>query len=585
MLSSWLNKSKQNKNMKIRLMKFILFLIVASFCCFFNATMLSASSGIWENVGSIEASVNEVNDINLIYNPSDGFPYVAYTYNNGSSVTVKKYNGSSWENVGSDWYNECDHSDLQLAVKPDDNKLYLAYHEHCDEGDYDSIQLEIFNGSSWDGYGTNQIEGGLDDMSFAFNSSTNEPYIAYADDVSFKLNVKKFNGSSWDSIGSFDFSTNLPSEISLAFNPSTFVPYVAYSDLTDDLTIKKLSEGDWIDVGTNDFEFGDMYKVSLAFNPSTNQPYIGYERDPGIVGLIAYNGSEWNDVASEISGSESNNDLSNLVFNTSNNKPYIAFSYLGSGKEKVNAVVSENNSWDYLGIFDMPQDGEDIEWMSLFINPASNIPYVAFSDKSHETVVRVMKYNPDGERDDDAGIFSDASVHFSSKDVKNKKTYRKEVKLKFDNVDDASFYMLSRDSDFSGKGWEDIDETVKVKVKNESKKQSFYVKFKTFEGIVSDTFEKTLCFFKKEEIKNSKNTISRGNKLVQSGKNFGKNEKVALYFSKPDGTYYDPMIIKTDSKGDFSTSYIVNKPSGIYHWYAKDINSGKTTDKLRYKIN
>lgn len=88
----------------------------------------------------------------------------------------------------------------------------------------------------------------------------------------------------------------------------------------------------------------------------------------------------------------------------------------------------------------------------------------------------------------------------------------------------------------------------------------------------------------KKRLKNSRNTLKRGEILVQSGKGFKKNSKLKLYFSKSDGTFYPPVIVKTDSKGKFSIKYLATKPAGKYKWYAVVPASGKKTKVSSYTI-
>jgi hypothetical protein len=75
----------------------------------------------------------------------------------------------------------------------------------------------------------------------------------------------------------------------------------------------------------------------------------------------------------------------------------------------------------------------------------------------------------------------------------------------------------------------------------------------------------------------SPNVVSRWMTLTQSGKNFPKRRTLLLYFSRPDGTYYSPMQVRTNREGTFSIQYRVTKPPGKYKWYAKDPVSGKKT--------
>ncbi|EKE21875.1 MAG: hypothetical protein ACD_7C00099G0007 [uncultured bacterium] len=88
----------------------------------------------------------------------------------------------------------------------------------------------------------------------------------------------------------------------------------------------------------------------------------------------------------------------------------------------------------------------------------------------------------------------------------------------------------------------------------------------------------------KKHLKISQKSVKKGEILVQSGKGFKKNSKLRLYFSKPDGTFYPPVIVKTDSKGKFSVKYLATKPAGTYKWYAVVPASGKKTKISSYKI-
>ena len=95
---------------------------------------------------------------------------------------------------------------------------------------------------------------------------------------------------------------------------------------------------------------------------------------------------------------------------------------------------------------------------------------------------------------------------------------------------------------------------------------------------------------KKEEklenrvIKTAPKSVARGGIITQTGKRFRKNSSVALYFQRTNGTYYPPTVVKTTSKGTFSTSYRVTKPAGKYYWYAVELSSGKKSKKSSYTV-
>lgn len=85
-------------------------------------------------------------------------------------------------------------------------------------------------------------------------------------------------------------------------------------------------------------------------------------------------------------------------------------------------------------------------------------------------------------------------------------------------------------------------------------------------------------------IKISKKQVKKGDLLVQSGKYFSKKAIIALYFSKSDGGYYAPVMVRTNKEGKFSVNYKVNKAQGSYKWYAVDVKSGGQTKTSTYKI-
>lgn len=86
------------------------------------------------------------------------------------------------------------------------------------------------------------------------------------------------------------------------------------------------------------------------------------------------------------------------------------------------------------------------------------------------------------------------------------------------------------------------------------------------------------------KLTNSTKSVARGGTIVQRGKKFSKNSIVALYFSKPNGTYYPPMMVKTGPTGAFMVKYRVNKPAGKYGWYAIDTRTGKKSKTIFYSV-
>ena len=88
----------------------------------------------------------------------------------------------------------------------------------------------------------------------------------------------------------------------------------------------------------------------------------------------------------------------------------------------------------------------------------------------------------------------------------------------------------------------------------------------------------------KPSVHDSPNSAMRGEIITQSGKNFPRRRVLSLYFSRPDGSYYPPVSVKTDAKGSFKIRYKVTKPPGKYKWYARDTVSGRKTKVTRYTV-
>ena len=109
-----------------------------------------------------------------------------------------------------------------------------------------AFQIQNFNGAFWSQVGIDlgsaMGEGGI---SIAFNPSTNEPYVAYADGGSLYFVIQKFDGTSWSQVGIGLGFTVGEAGISLAFTPSTNEPYVAFPDAANNAFQIKKFNGDW----------------------------------------------------------------------------------------------------------------------------------------------------------------------------------------------------------------------------------------------------------------------------------------------------------------------------------------------------
>lgn len=314
--------------------------------------------------------------------------------------------------------------------------------------------------------------------------------------------------------------------------------------------------------GTVSTEDNEDYDLDLAISPSITNPYetgLDVEPDPGVkdepvtvtvtvrdaYGNQVLDGGD--DVTMEVAGA---------------NSPAL--------------IVVDNEDGTYESEYVPANTGEDL--ITAMINGDDIIHDDDGDDDGiyHLTIQDV----PGG----GTGDFGELKVKFDKDDVDDGKTSKDKVEIKFSHTDNIAEYKVSSDKNFSNNDWKGMKSKIKVKIKtDDGKKQKFNFIFKDNEGNISDTYTLKVEYQQQRKIRDFKKTVKRWEVLHQTGKRFKKNSEVKIYFSRPDGTYYAPVIVKTDKKGTFALDYLVRKPSGTYTWYAVDSN-GKKSNKARYKI-
>ena len=180
--------------------------------------------------------------------------------------------------------------------------------------------------------------------------------------------------------------------------------------------------------------------------------------------------------------------------------------------------------------------------------------------------------------------FSNLSTSFDKDDVSSERTSEKKVTIKIKNYGEATHYMVSKNSDFSGADWNTISDSFSVKIGSDIKKYTFYIKLKDAANIESETIKESVSYQPLRYISNSPKKTAKGKTIIQRGKRFSKNNFVLAYFSKNGGGYYPPKKIATDSKGSFLMNYRVNKTAGKYSWYVVDEKTGKKSNTAKYTV-
>jgi photosystem II stability/assembly factor-like uncharacterized protein len=205
---------------------------------------------------------------------------------------------------------------------------------------------------------------------------------------------------------------------------------------------------------------------------------------------------------------------------------------------------------------------------------STQLEYVSDSDNNQEVDDSTEDY------------FEDLKLEFDSKDVKNKKTSKEEISLKFKNISGVKYYKLSQYSHFEKAKWKKIEKDIDLKIDSQKKgAQKFFFKFKDKNGEMSDTYEKKITFEPADySIFNLPKRGHKGELMRQSGEKFSPNSTVALYFSGFWGGYYAPVYVKTDSAGSFSLDYKINKILGWYRWYAVDLKTKNKSEATSYFV-
>ncbi|MFA5987013.1 MAG: hypothetical protein WC819_06745, partial [Parcubacteria group bacterium] len=192
-----------------------------------------------------------------------------------------------------------------IAFDPTSNDVYVAYDLYDSINSTRIPTVKKLNGSSWQSVGLGFFGAETYVSSFAFNSSDHEPYLVYFDNDG-AFNLAKFNGITWQLVGtivgygisSYNFQQayyGYQGGSSLAFDPTTGEPYVAFADSlnNNEITVIKFNGTSWELVGNVGFISGDgfAYPTVLKFETATSEPYVAY-RDK----IMKYSGAVWQDV-------------------------------------------------------------------------------------------------------------------------------------------------------------------------------------------------------------------------------------------------------------------------------------------------
>lgn len=553
-----------------------------------KASVMSFNGSQWQLVGVAGFSAGAAYKTSIAFNPSTNEPYVAFIDNgNSGKATVMRFTGGSWTSIGTSGFSAASVEFISLAFNPVTSEPYISFSDNANSG---LVTVMKYASGLWSAVG----QAGFSELSadytyIAFNPVSNEPYVSYVlPSNDYTGVVMRFNGATWETVP-MDFVSS--SESPIAFDKETGALYVAYADKNNShkISVKKTDSISWHSVGQVGFSSGVSYNVSIAVNQDTNIPFVAFEDGGHLGGGVTVMQKTTDDVfLNSPNGGEVWHFGETQKITWTNNEVETVRIYIYDDR------IDSSGSTNYItpngaGI---PAELESYSWtitqQQLPVLPNGALPNnyrirIDGMNSIGDIVAHDVSDNTFTISAPSSQLFANSSISF--KDVDSGKAKNKEVKLNFNNVSNATQYIISRNADFSGARWNAIKSGVTIKLSSAKEKKTYYVKFKDANNTESPIFKKTVTYAPDlRSIKNSQSTVFKGDILVQSGKRFSKNSQIKLYFSKPNGGWFNPMLVMTDKNGNFQTTYKVNKPAGKYSWYAVELKTGKKSKTINYTV-
>lgn len=347
----------------------------------FTCTKLNAQ---WDTVGTRGFTVTDALYSSIDIGSNDT-PFIAFRDgNNSDKVTAMKYNGSSWVTVGSAGFTTGNSINVNLRFDSND----VPYVSCRDGGISNKMHVMKYSAGSWTNVGTAGFSQGTASNPTLRFDSNDTAYVAYRDggfSYSNKARVMKYNGSSWVDVGTAGFSPDIAYFITLALT-STDTPYVAFADnnIGKLISVMKYNGSSWVNVGSAGFSTGIADYTYMTFD-NNDVPYVAYaDRSHSSKVIVKkYNGSSWVNVGTSTGITGGSSGDVEIRFNSSN-EPIIFFDYLGTGAMKYNG-----SSWVDVGSNPFSAGGAT---SSSFAIGNSDKLYAAFSEPGLSNKATVMEY-------------------------------------------------------------------------------------------------------------------------------------------------------------------------------------------------
>jgi len=347
----------------------------------------------WVNVGNpgFSGVVLSTYLSNLVFSPTDGMPYIAYSDSNGGP-TVMKYNGSAWVNVGNPSFSVGVTGDISLAISPTDGMPYVVYD---DIGLGAKAAVKKYNGSAWVAVGSASgiSTGVVGGPNIAFTAD-GVPYVGFQNRVddgtghsTYTATVMKYSGSAWVNVGTPGLSAGVTASPYIAI-AADGTPYVLYQESTYKTTVMKYNGSAWVTVGNAGFSPVKTFSPSIVIS-ATGTPYVVYsDYNTGKLTVMKYDGSAWVTVGTPSFTAAAS--YPSLAFST-DGTPYVAYMDYANGAK---TTVMEYNGSSWVNVGNAGFSAGTSGYPSLAFSPTDGMPYVAYVDVANSNKATVMKYAP-----------------------------------------------------------------------------------------------------------------------------------------------------------------------------------------------
>jgi uncharacterized protein YjdB len=300
----------------------------------------------------------------------DGTAYALYSTNgDGSSICVKRFNGSEWESVGGSMLPYDQYATSAVADMTIDNSgnVYVV------ADDYEASYVYRYNGYYWEVLPV--LPSMNDEIPKIATDASGAVYVAYVEWITHKLTVVKYNGTGWDVVGAPAFSAGtIWEDIKFCIGGTT--PYVLYKnyDNSSKVDVMKFNGSSWEYAGGPGISWASPYYTDLAV-ASDGTAYVGYDAV-----VKKFNGTSWETLAAF----QYDSYLTNLMLDESD----VLYAGVLNGYTGVGSVMKySEGAWSNLG-----SPAITTSWATAAMTMGHGDGYVLYAPSGTSDALAALKY-------------------------------------------------------------------------------------------------------------------------------------------------------------------------------------------------